>query len=107
MNSTCSCVGVPPALQPHTHMLKPKVDPGNEEYVLEQLSQAEQKLVTLAEELASRDLDTICKEMEDEEVCSSSAGLSLSLSQLILYLLLHGPAVPAHRGGRGGGQSED
>ena len=49
-------------------MLKPKVEPGSEEFVLEQLSQAEQKVVTLAEELASRDLDTICKEMEDEEV---------------------------------------
>lgn len=50
-------------------MLKPKVDPGSEEYVLEQLSLAEQKLVSLAEELSSRDLDTIHKEMADEEVC--------------------------------------
>ena len=49
-------------------MLKPKVDPGSEEYVLEQLSLAEQKLVSLAEELSSRDLDTIHKEMADEEV---------------------------------------
>ena len=49
-------------------MLKPKVDPGSEEYVLEQLSLAEQKLVSLAEELGSRDLDTIHKEMADEEV---------------------------------------
>lgn len=97
----CWCAPTP---QPHTHMLKPKVDPGSEEYVLEQLGQAEQKLVTLAEELASRDLDTICKEMEDEEVCCSGSGLSLS--QLILYLL-HGPAVSSHCGGRGGGQSED
>ena len=54
--------------QPHTHVLKPKVDPGSEEYVLE-LSLAEQKLVSLAEELSSRDLDTIHKEMADEEVC--------------------------------------
>ncbi|MCG8625730.1 MAG: hypothetical protein MJE68_27495 [Proteobacteria bacterium] len=49
-------------------MLKPKVDPGSEEYVLEQLSLTEQKLVSLAEELSSRDLDTIHKEMADEEV---------------------------------------
>ena len=49
-------------------MLKPKVDPGSEEYVLEQLSSSEQKLVSLAEELSSRDLDTIHKEMADEEV---------------------------------------
>lgn len=48
-------------------MLKPKLDPTSEEYVLEQLSTAEQKLVNLAEELTSRDLDTIHKEMEDEE----------------------------------------
>ena len=55
-------------LQPHTHVLKPKVDPGSEEYVLEQLSLVEQKLVSLAEELNSRDLETIHKEMADEEV---------------------------------------
>ena len=48
-------------------MLKPKLDQSSEEYVLEQLSVAEQKLVNLSEELASRDLDTIHKEMEDEE----------------------------------------
>ncbi len=54
--------------QPHTHVLKPKVDPGSEEYVLEQLSLAEQKLVSLAEELSSRDLNTVNKEMADEEV---------------------------------------
>lgn len=54
--------------QPHTHLLKPKLSTGSEEYVLDQLSVAEQKLVGLAEELASRDQDTIRKEMEDEEV---------------------------------------
>ena len=48
--------------------MKPKVDPGSEEYVLEQLSLAEQKMVSLAEELSSRDLETIHKEMADEEV---------------------------------------
>lgn len=48
-------------------MLKPKLDPSSEEYVLEQLSTAEQKLVNLSEELASRDLETVHKEMEDEE----------------------------------------
>lgn len=56
--------------QPHTHVLKPKVDPSSEEYVLEQLSISEQKLVSLAEELSSRDLETIHKEMADEEVRS-------------------------------------
>lgn len=52
---------------PQTHMLKPKMELGSEEYILEQLSVAEQKMVNLAEELASRDLDTIKKEMEDRE----------------------------------------
>ena len=55
--------------QPHSHVLKPKLDADSEEYVIEQLSQAEQKVVNLAEELSSRDLETIHKEMEDEEVC--------------------------------------
>ena len=53
-------------LQPPTHVLKPQ-NVSSDEIVLEQLSTAEQKLVTLSEELASRDLDTIHKEMEDEE----------------------------------------
>ena len=57
--------------QPHTHMLRPKLSPDSEEYILEQLSSVEQKLVSVTEELASRDLDTIHKEMEDEEVDSN------------------------------------
>ena len=36
--------------------------------MIEQLSSVEGKLVSLAEELSSRDLDTVHKEMEDEEV---------------------------------------
>ncbi|XP_064395167.1 uncharacterized protein LOC135342370 [Halichondria panicea] len=52
---------------PHSHALKPKLSPGSEEYVIEQLSSVEGKLVSLAEELSSRDLDTVHKEMEDEE----------------------------------------
>lgn len=55
-------------LQPHTHVLRSRLDPSSEEYVLEQLAECEQKLVGLVEELSSRDLDTILKEMEDEEV---------------------------------------
>ena len=56
-------------------MLKPKVEPDSEEFVLEQLSVAEQKLVNLAEELSSRELETIRKEMEDEEVNSSTVDM--------------------------------
>lgn len=38
--------------------------------MLQQLAASEQRLVSLAEELASRDLDTLRSEMEDEEVSS-------------------------------------
>ena len=54
--------------QPHTHVLKPHLEPGSEEGIIEMLGECEQKLVSLVEELGSRDLDTIQKEMEDEEV---------------------------------------
>jgi hypothetical protein len=53
---------------PHTHILKPHLEQGSEEAVIEQLGDCELKLVSLVEELSSRDLDTIQKEMEDEEV---------------------------------------
>lgn len=36
--------------------------------MLQQLAASEQRLVSLTEELASRDLDTLRREMEDEEV---------------------------------------
>ena len=55
-------------LKPQTHVLKPQVDQDSEEYVLQLLAQSELKLVALAEELASRDLDSIHKSMEDDEV---------------------------------------
>ena len=54
--------------KPHTHVLKPHMEPGSEEAILDLLSNCEQKLVSLVEELGSRDLDTIQREMEDEEV---------------------------------------
>lgn len=44
------------------------MDSESEEVIIEQLGDCEQKLVSLVEELGSRDLDTIQKEMEDEEV---------------------------------------
>ena len=43
------------------------------------LGECEVKLVSLVEELGSRDLDTIQKEMEDEEV-------SLIMNYLLRYL---------------------
>lgn len=52
---------------PQTHTLKPKLDPTSSEYVLDLLSTCEQKLVLLAEDLSSHDLETVQKEMEDDE----------------------------------------
>jgi len=44
------------------------MDASSDEFILDQLSTCEQKLVMLVEELSSRDLDTIEKEMEDHEI---------------------------------------
>ena len=55
-------------VQPQTHTLQPKLDPLSSEYVLDLLSTCEQKLVLLIEELSSHDLETLQKEMEDDEV---------------------------------------
>lgn len=60
-------------LQPHSHTLKPKMDTSSDEFILDQLSTCEQKLVMLVEELSSRDLEIIQKEMEDHETSSNMA----------------------------------
>ena len=64
----------------------------SEEHVLQQLATSEQRLVCLTEELASRDLDTLRREMEDEEV--SKPLQSHTITPHPSYWL----AVPAHRG---------
>ena len=51
------------------------MDVSSDEFILDQLSTCEQKLVMLVEELSSRDLETIQKEMEDHESCSAMADL--------------------------------
>ena len=69
-------------------MLKPKLDPSSDEFVLDQLSDCEQKLVGLVEELSSRELETIRKEMDDEEVCvSPTLPLSCRTNNRIKHLL--------------------
>jgi chromosome segregation ATPase len=50
-----------------SHVLRPKVADGSEEQVLQQLADSEQRLVSLTEEMASRDLDSLRREMDDEE----------------------------------------
>lgn len=46
----------------------PQLPPDSDEHTLQLLSEAEQKLMLLKEELQGKDLTTILKEMEEEEV---------------------------------------
>lgn len=82
-------------------MLKSKLDPSSDEYVLDQLGDCEQKLVSLVEELSTRDLETIHKEMEDEEVKITPHTL---FTQGTLSPTL---TVPPHSGGRDTRECED
>lgn len=85
-------------------MLKPKMELGSEEHILEQLSVTEQKLVNLAEELASRDLDTIQKEMEDKEVNVPFNALSC---RCVEQLWVGWALVPPHSGERDSREHKD
>lgn len=49
-------------------MQKAKISPSSDEYVLDQLSQCEEKLLKLLEELDGKDLDEMLTQMEEEEV---------------------------------------
>ena len=51
-------------------MQKAKISPTSDEYVLDQLSQCEEKLLKLLEELdqTGKDMNEISKQMEEEEV---------------------------------------
>ncbi|XP_031419693.1 coiled-coil domain-containing protein 151 [Clupea harengus] len=53
---------------------RPLLDASSEEYVLELLAQAEQKLLLLQEELQGKDLATLTKEMEEEDFYGSIEG---------------------------------
>ncbi|KAJ8363432.1 hypothetical protein SKAU_G00122630 [Synaphobranchus kaupii] len=53
---------------------KSQVSPSSDEFVLELLTQSEQRLVTLVEELQGKDLAAIMKEMEEEEFQTSIEG---------------------------------
>ncbi|XP_055772000.1 outer dynein arm-docking complex subunit 3-like isoform X3 [Salvelinus fontinalis] len=53
---------------------EPQLPPGSEEYVVELLSQSEQKLLLLQEELQGKDLAAAMKEMEEEEFHASIEG---------------------------------
>lgn len=57
-------------LQPQSQVQKANISPASDEHVLDQLSQCEEKLMKLMEELdaSGKGMDEIVREMEDEEV---------------------------------------
>ena len=55
-------------MQPSSQVQKAKISPASDEYVLDQLSQCEEKLLKLLEELDGKELDEVAKQMEEEEV---------------------------------------
>ena len=57
-----------PLLQPSSQVQKAKISPTSDEYVLDQLSQCEEKLLKVLEELDGKELEDVLREMEDEDV---------------------------------------
>jgi len=55
-------------LQTKGHVPTAKIPATSDEYVLDQLSTCEEKLLKLLEELDGKDLNEVFKQMEDEEV---------------------------------------
>lgn len=49
-------------------MPQAQIAPSSDEYVLDQLSTCEEKLLKLLEELDGQDLNVVVKQMEEEEV---------------------------------------
>lgn len=49
-------------------MPQAQIAPSSDEYVLDQLSTCEEKLLKLLEELDGQDLNIVVKQMEEEEV---------------------------------------
>ena len=56
--------------QSSSQVQKAKISPTSDEYVLDQLSQCEEKLLKLLEELdmSGKDINELAKQMEEEEV---------------------------------------
>ena len=57
--------------QPSSQVGKSKISPSSDEYVLDQLSVCEEKLLKVLEDLdaTGKDLGELNKQMEEEEVC--------------------------------------
>ncbi len=60
--------------QATSQVQKAKISPTSDEYVLDQLSQCEEKLLKLLEELDGKELDEVIHQMEDEEVSRQHTG---------------------------------
>lgn len=56
------------------HVPQAQIAPSSDEYVLDQLSTCEEKLLKLLEELDGQDLNTVVKQMEDEEFHATHEG---------------------------------
>ena len=54
-----------------------KIPATSDEYVLDQLSTCEEKLLKLLEELDGKDLNEVFKQMEDEEVGRSKISVNI------------------------------
>jgi len=59
------------------HVPQAQIAPSSDEYVLDQLSTCEEKLLKLLEELDGQDLNAVVKQMEEEEVGDIIVSLSL------------------------------
>ena len=54
------------------HVPTAQIAPSSDEYVLDQLSTSEEKLLKLLEELDGKDLNEMLRQMEEEEVSLST-----------------------------------
>ena len=71
--------------QQTSQVQKAKISPTSDEYVLDQLSQSEEKLLKLLEELDGKDLDEMLNQMEEEEVYYTIPSLNSFQSQYFVF----------------------
>lgn len=75
-------------MQSKGHVPTAQIAPTSDEYVLDQLSTCEEKLLKLLEELDGKELQEIMKQMEEEEVGAIDWGqfIEASLKSLLTFL---------------------
>ena len=72
-------------LQPSSQVQKAKISPSSAEYVLDQLSQCEEKLLKLVEEVDQNDESRLLDEMDQEDVSTfEKYNLPLKLKRYIV-----------------------